>query len=67
MLVTVPQFLPAQAAVVAVHPHTFATDGVPPPHDDEPLHAPQLTVRVVPQLSVSVAVSQFLPLALQRS
>jgi hypothetical protein len=72
LAVTLPQFLPSRVqntgSVSAVQPHTFATDGVAPPHVCGKVHDPQFTlVRLVPQLSAAVTVPQFLPSRVQNA
>lgn len=44
-----------------MHPHTFGTLGEPPAQLRGAVQVPQLTVRVVPQLSVTVIEPQFFP------
>jgi hypothetical protein len=62
--VSCPQFFPLRwhrvASPSGVHPQTLGVPGLPPPQLLGLAQEPQLTVRLVPQLSVTVIVPQFL-------
>jgi hypothetical protein len=66
---TCPQFLPARvqkaAFVSAAQPHTFTVP--PPPQVCGAVQVPQLTVRIVPQLSAPATCPQFLPIRVQKA